>query len=437
MKAILKLYTPHRVQLAAHNSLARFKVLCVGRQAGKSTFCNQEMAKKAWENPNTRYAFISPIFSQAKEQYRRQVQTLPIDIIKRRSDTELRIELINNSVMEYLSGDNPHSLRGKTLNGVLIDEVRDQAPELWNEVIRPMLATTKGWAIFASTPRGFDTFYDLAQKSFDDPEWELFSAPSTCNPLFSQAEYESAKKEMGEAQFAQEIMAEFRDLHDGSAYVNFTEANCKTSSPFLSEGQIYSPYLPLVIGLDFNLTPMSWCIGQQRLDDFYFFDEIHLKKSHTQEATMELIGRVKQMNIKAKPQIILAGDATSKSGQRAAAGKSDYSILCEMLSEAGISWQNRTPDSNPMVKDRVNIVNAKLRSADGTHHLFIHPTRCPYLKKDFQRVAWKQGASMILDQITDPLLTHMSDGAGYAVCALSDMWSPSVGSLHVIKRKPY
>ena len=395
--------------------------------------CNNEMLKRAWENPSTHYAFISPIFSQAKEQYRRQVKSLPDAIVKRKSDTELRIDLVNGSIMEYLSGDNPHSIRGKTLNGVVIDEMRDQNPELWTQIVRPMLATTKGWAAFVSTPQGFDQFYDLAQKATTDKDWEFFTSPSTCNPLFTQEEFNNAKKEMGEAEFAQEILAEFRDLHNGSAYVSFSEANLKTWSPFLKEGMTYTQHLPIVVGMDFNISPCAWVIGQERNGIFYFFDEIYINKTHTQEMAMELISRIRALDIKAPTQVILIGDATGKALKTATAGKSDYSILTELLESAGIRYDNRTPESNPLVKDRVNVVNAKLKSSDGSSSLYLHPN-CKHLKKDLQRVAWKKGASAILDQTTDPSLTHMSDAMGYVVYAMSNLWQPSVGGLHVIYR---
>ena len=428
----LQLYKPHELQRRFHNSKKRFRVAATGRQMGKSTMANMEMLKQAWENPNTQYAFISPVFSQAKEQFRRMIACLPLEVIARKSDTELRINLINGSIMEYLSGDNPHSLRGKTLHGVLIDEVRDQNPELWSQVIRPMISTTKGWAVFISTPAGFNSFYDLAQKAKEDPDWEFFTGPSTCNPLFTQEEFEAAKKEMSENEFKQEILADFLDLNSGSAYMNFTEENLRETSPFCQG--LYSPYLPIVIGLDFNLTPMSWVIGQERAGCFYFFDEIHLKKSHTQEASLELINRLRGLQLKSKPQLILAGDATGKAGQRAAAGKSDYSILLELLDDAGFSYSNLTPESNPNVKDRVNTVNQKLCDASGSRQLFIHPTKVPYLKKDLQRVTWKQGATFTLDQTTDPMLTHMSDALGYVLCAMSNIWEPSPGGLRVLRR---
>lgn len=434
MKAKLRLYTPHAVQLAVHNSKARFKVVCTGRQSGKSTLCNQDMAKNAWERPGTRYAFISPIFAQAKEQYRRQLYALSNSgIVARKSDSELQIELINGSVMEYLSGDNPHSIRGKTLNGVYIDEVRDQDPSLWQEVVRPMISTTQGFAVFVSTPRGFDSFYDLAQKEISDKDWQTFRAPSTCNPLFTQAEFESAKKDMGESEFKQEILAEFIDLYSGSAYMNFGAYNIREVNPFSIGTNLYSSYLPICIGLDFNVSPMGWIIGQEHMGSSFWFDEIFMKRTHTQEAAIELIGRLKQMDLKAKPMVRICGDATGRASKTSAAGRTDYSILFEMLRDAGITYEDLTPESNPLVKDRVNIVNMKLKSATGESRIFIHP-KCTHLIKDMQRVSWKQGAQMILDQTTDNTLTHISDAMGYFVCATTEVGGQSPGLLRIIHR---
>jgi hypothetical protein len=125
-----------------------------------------------------------------------------------------------------------------------------------------MLTTTKGWACFVSTPNGFDNFYDLFERGKTDQNWASFQAPSTCNPLFTQQERDEARATMSEAVFCQEILAEFRELHNGSVYVNYSTDNIKASSPFSSTGALYSPYLPLVIGMDFNLSPMSWVIGE-------------------------------------------------------------------------------------------------------------------------------------------------------------------------------
>ena len=174
-------------------------------------------------------------------------------------------------------------------------------------------------------------------------------------------------------------------------------------------------------------------IGQERNGDFFFFDEIFLNKTHTQEMTMELISRVKAMEPRVHPNLIIVGDATGRALKTATAGKSDYSILFEMLDDAGITYENRTPDSNPLVKDRVNIVNSKLKSADGRNHIFVGP-KCKHLKRDLQRVSWKAGAQAILDQTTDKTLTHMSDAMGYVICAMTSMWSTPVGKMRVLYR---
>lgn len=429
----LQLYSPHDGQRQIHNSTARYRVAAWGRQSGKSTWAIMELLAKAWTNHNHTYWFISPTYSQALVQYRRLIGALWScrGILIKKNQTELRVKLNTMSQIVFKSGDRPDNLRTETLHGVIIDEVRDQQSDLWPMVIRPMLATTKGWAAFISTPNGFDSFYDLSEKAKLDKleRWAFFHAPSTINPAFTYQELEEAREVLTEPQFAQEILAEFRDLGKGKTYVNYSDKNVSELCPFTKDG-VLSPYLPIVVAMDFNLSPMSWSLCQFRNEDIYVFDEIYLESSHTQEITKELIERVAHH----KPGIILVGDATSKAGQRAAAGQSDYDIICQMLDRAGIKYVNQTPDSNPAIKDRVNNVNAKLFSAAGTIHLWHHP-RCKHLRKDLQRVSWKEGAATTLDQTTDRALTHMSDGLGYAICALSPIPSRfQPGRLRIIQR---
>lgn len=399
--------------------------------------CNQELQKLAWDSPGSKHWFISPTYSQAKEQYRRAIKTLPKEILINTLDTELRIEFINHSVIEYKSGESFDNLRGATLNSVVIDEVRDQHKDLWPLVIRPMLTTTRGRASFVSTPRGFDAFYDLAKLAQTDTTnlWSYIHAPSTANPLFTQEEFEQAKTQMSEAEFAQEILAEFRDLHKGKAYLTFSKDNLSLTCPFLDGDRLYSPHLPVILACDFNISPMAWNLGQQRGNKFYFFDSIFLRNSHTPEASEEIAQKIKALKIKHSPQVIIAGDATSKASQRAAAGASDYMILCQTLDCHGITWSNVTPDSNPSVKDRVNRVNTKLKSASGEITLWLHPTNCAEAVKDFERVSWKPGGSFTLDQTTDTERTHSSDGIGYSVCTLDPMQlDGSVGKLAIVRR---
>lgn len=394
------------------------------------------MLSFAWNHWNTNTWFVSPTYDQALVQYLRVVSALSPHqgAVRNKNQTQLFIQFHNGSTIYFKSGEVLDNLRGTTLHFAIVDEVRDQHPELWPQVLRPMLTTTQGRAVFVSTPNGFDAFYDFFERARIEPKWQSFHAPSTCNPLFTQEEYEAAKNDMSEGEFDQEINANFRDLVQGKAYLNAGIHNQTTTHPFAMHGSKISPYLPIIIACDFNIDPCAWVLGQHKTDTWYFFDELWMRNTNTQEMTRALIDKIQTHYPNHKPGFIVIGDATGKARQRAAAGESDYSILMGMLTEAGISVINETPESNPMVKDRVNTVNSKLKSADGTVRLFYNPITCPNLKKDFERVVWKSGSQAVLDQVKDRLLTHATDAIGYPVCYYSQQWKPSPGLLRVINR---
>ena len=439
----LILYNPHEAQLRIHESRARFRVIAFGRQSGKSTWGLNELLRCAWEAPNTTYWFVSPTFDQAKKMYRRLVGMLSPcwDILLKKNQTELRVKLINNSVIEFKSGEVLHNLRGEGLNGAIIDEYREQHKDLWPQVIRPMLTTTKGFCAFPSTPNGFDGFYDLFNKAKSDTtgKWETFTAESTANSLFTREEYEDAKRDMSEAEFDQEIRAQFRNIFSGRAYTSEGVHNRMLFSPFCGgREETVSKFLPVTVGLDFNVNPMSWHLGQFRGETSYWFDEIHVPDTNTEECAKELVERLTALKARGvlggTPMVRIVGDATGNS-RNTKATQSDYDLICMALDAAEITWGNGTPDSNPPVKQRVNTMNTRLKNAQGHSTLYYHPGNCPMLARDFERVAWKQGVGE-LDQTKDRTLTHASDGVGYAVVVYAPIeLSGQVGKLWVIEAR--
>jgi hypothetical protein len=70
------------------------------------------------------------------------------------NESELRVDLVNGSMIRLYGADNPDALRGPYLDGVVLDEFADMKPEVWHEVVRPMLADRRGWATFIGTPKG-------------------------------------------------------------------------------------------------------------------------------------------------------------------------------------------------------------------------------------------------------------------------------------------
>jgi hypothetical protein len=161
----------------------------------------------------------------------------------------------------------------------------------------------------------------------------------------------------------------------------------------------------------------------------YYGDEIAISNTDTEECAKVLAEKVKDH----KAGLILVGDASGNARRTSAVGKTDYTIIKNVLQSYGIKYENRTPNENPIVKDRINCVNGLLKSADGSVHLWYGPL-CKYFKRDMERVKWKQGADGAILDKTDPLATHASDAGGYPLCVFSDLMRSKPGIMRVIQR---
>lgn len=339
---------------------------------------------------------------------------------KKPNESEKTVYLTGGRTVHFKSGHKLQDLRAETLDGAIIDECRQQQPELWTQVVRPMLGRYKGWCDFYSTPNGFDWVYDLYQAANDNPEWARFHAPSTEAWWWTPDEIISAQREMSEPVFAQEILAEFRSLTTGRVYYGFGDHNKREDCPF-APGKLWSPYHSIVLGLDFNVSPMSWCMGQHSYGQFWWFDQVRFNDSNTDECSKALVEKIqvmKQQGFRAPLDVIICGDA-SGNARTTKSNQSDYEILKAALKLANISFRNITPEANPSIRDRVNAVNAQCKSANGEVKLFVHPTYAKWVAHDLERVLWKEGSELALDPGKKRELTHMSDALGYPVYALA------------------
>jgi hypothetical protein len=158
-------------------------------------------------NDNPRYAYIAPTYGQAKRiawDYLEQF-TRPLDA--KLNVSELKADFFGRRIQLYGS-DNPDSLRGQYFDGVVIDEIADQDPKIWNEIIRPALADRKGFALFLGTPKGRNHFAD----------WSLLEFKASQTGILDSGELESARKEMGDDKYSQEFECSFSAPVTGSYY---------------------------------------------------------------------------------------------------------------------------------------------------------------------------------------------------------------------------
>jgi hypothetical protein len=172
------------------------------------------MAKEMVANPGIYYYFF-PTYQQGKMALWEQkdiMQHLPPQLIKRRNEQEMMLELENGSIFRVVGTDNIDRIVGTNPRGCVFSEYSLQDPRAWR-FISPILAENKGWAIFNGTPRGRNHMYKL------EMEVARKSDAWYCSDLSvdSSGLYSSLKDEIAEA-----LVTEGQDHVDQEYYVAYS-----------------------------------------------------------------------------------------------------------------------------------------------------------------------------------------------------------------------
>ena len=161
-------------QREVHAALKRFSVLACHRRAGKTVLAIEQLVASAMRCTKEmgRYAYIAPYLKQAKRvawsYLKRTTGLIPG---AKAHEQESYVTLPNGARIMILGADDADSLRGIYLDGLVLDEVAQMDPVIWEEVLRPALSDRHGWALFIGTPKGSNLFSELYMKAKRDPEW--------------------------------------------------------------------------------------------------------------------------------------------------------------------------------------------------------------------------------------------------------------------------
>jgi phage terminase large subunit len=258
-------YNPRPLQARIHRELKRFNVIVCHRRFGKTHLVLNEMIDQGLRctHRNPQYAYIAPTYGQAKrvawdilKDYLKNIPGVEIN------ESELRIDIprphLGDRVRFILLGaENPGSIRGIYLNGVILDEFAEMNPEIWTQVIRPALSDYKGWGIFIGTPKGQNHFYEIYQSAKANPDWytALFKASET--GIIDQGELDAAKATMAENEYEQEFECSFSAALVGAFYGREME---KAEKEDRIGGVPYDRILPVVTGWDLGIddTTVIW-----------------------------------------------------------------------------------------------------------------------------------------------------------------------------------
>ena len=227
-KGVVIPYTPRTLQAKLHNELGRFNVVVCHRRFGKTVFAINQMIKSAIQDLQLgkkapRYAYLAPLFKQAKTVAWDELKRLLYDFPDVKfNEAELRADFMGARIQLY-GADNPDTLRGIYLDGVILDEYAQMNPKMYSEVIRPALSDRKGWGIFIGTPKGKNEFYDIYHSAKEKKGWKRFLFKASDTGILDDEELEMAQQDMAETEYAQEYECSWSAALRGAYYARELE----------------------------------------------------------------------------------------------------------------------------------------------------------------------------------------------------------------------
>ena len=221
MAEIVIPYQPRAPQLQMHEAMdgTRFCVVVAHRRMGKTVAAINHLIKSAIEcdKDEPRFAYIAPTYGQAKRVAWDYLTKFTRPLNATHNISELRADFWGRRISLYGS-DNPDSLRGQYFDGVILDEIGDQDPKIWNEIIRPAIADRLGWCMFVGTPKGRNHYASLRDRAESAEGWKLLEFKASETKILPESELDSARKEMGEDKYNQEFECSFNAAVEGSYY---------------------------------------------------------------------------------------------------------------------------------------------------------------------------------------------------------------------------
>jgi hypothetical protein len=240
---------------------------------------------------------------------------------------------------------------------------------VWRKVITPLLTDKRGGALFLSSPRGFNDFYDLYQFNKEYPEtWASFTHPTWDNPYIPIEEVELQRIQLPRDDFDQEYGASFM-ARSGLIYADWSTDN-------ISELADYNPDLPVYWGVD---------------DGYVHGDGIGTRSYHPRVvvfAHVDSAGRVIIFDEYVKTLELsetTIANALAKPYTHPAIAYIDSSAqeLKARMWASGIQTVNATHK----VDEGIALVRRYIRNGAGERLLLIHP-RCQHLIHDMTNYAY-------------------------------------------------
>jgi hypothetical protein len=400
----------HELWQTAINRKKRFIAAVAGRRSGKTEMARRFIVlslayKRQYGNPL--YAYCLPTYMQA-----RKVAWYPIlSLIPQTwiaqpngiNKSESSITTIFGSTLYIVGMDKPQRIEGIPLDGVVIDEASDQRPELFRKTLIPMLSERNGWCWRIGVPKrsgvGRVDYRMFFEAGLDPQHPTQASFHWRSADILTPQQIEEAKQQLDPQEFSEQFEAEWIDV-GGTVYYNFSRAN-------ITDNVNYIPGERIIVGCDFNVSPMCWTLAHFIEGRLLIFDEIFLKDTNTPSVLDHLHQKYGMTH---GGEWTFIGDASARA-RKTSATRTDYLTI-----KNDIRFGHKKvyfPAKNPHIRDRIACVNAGFCNALGDRRILVHP-RCKKLINDLMVMTYQE-ASSELENYAGTDIGHMADALGYAV----------------------
>lgn len=255
----------HANQQHVHDNARRYNVLMCGKRWGKSRLALFRAIQKAGQHPNGVIWIVSPTYRQSKQiAWWDLIRFLPPQLIRRKIETELFIELFNGARIQLVGADSEDNLRGPKLDHIVIDEAAYVKDHVWSSILSGQLLGNAeqgaGTADFISSPsrtgrNWFSAFHADAKKRMEDgdPDWAAFFYTIYDNPTLSKEDIDKLKANTPDDTWALEYMAQESDF-SGQKYSEFVYERHVSTYTEPAEN------LPTYRALDFGILHPTVCL---------------------------------------------------------------------------------------------------------------------------------------------------------------------------------
>ncbi len=301
------------------------------------------------------------------------------------------IKFSNGSEILFSSLEDPEKFKSLNLHWAEIEEASQISDSSFKQLLGRLRNTYRGknWVDFRyrlfghTNPQAekgwiWQRFVEHAKENY-----RLIIAPTTNNIHLPKHFIESMKESFDEEYYKINVLGEFGDYSSGLVVKGFSEENKLKLK--------YNPNLPLHLTCDFNVDPMCWALAHKDEDNVYFFDEIVIENTSTQQCIEEFIRRYP----KHKSDIIINGDA-SGDNRSTQSEYTNYAIIKKALYNYGYDKVKfKLRDYNPPILSRISAFNARVKNSNNERHLFIDPRRCKWILYNIYNLSFKEGTSIV------------------------------------------